>query len=61
MLNNESCPFDDPAHAGFGGIDFPDHHHLEMSPGDEVHAGRGFGLNTGAVGAAENYIQLLVR
>ena len=65
ILNNESCPFDDPAHASFGGYDFVDHHHLEVAPGDETRIGRGYGgilgLNTGAVGAAENYIHLLVR
>lgn len=56
--NNGGCPFDDPGGASFG----PD-----VCPGCEAgeYGGAGFGwaldLNTGASGAAANYIQMYVR
>ncbi len=61
--NNAGCPFDDPAFAAFGP--------REQCGGcpeetDRLeHDARGFGgplnLNTGAVGAGENFIQMLAR
>jgi hypothetical protein len=56
--NNNGCPFDDPSSASFG----PD-----IWPGavSQEYGNAGFGwalgLNTGAAGAAANYIQMYVR
>ena len=54
--NDAACPFDDPAEAGFG----PD----QAQPDVETPAvgfGRALGLNTGAPGMAENFLQMYVR
>jgi hypothetical protein len=55
-VNNDACPFDDPAQAGFG----PD----QGEPTVETSAvgfGRALGLNTGAPAVGENYLQMYVR
>jgi hypothetical protein len=56
MGNNGGCPFDDPGAASFG----PD---IGIPAGESGYAGLGYALdlNTGAPGAAANYIQMYVR
>jgi hypothetical protein len=61
---NQSCPFDDPAEAGLGPSN-PQCGACSSTTGNTEGTGRGFGralgLNTGTVGAAENYLQVYVR
>jgi hypothetical protein len=56
--NNGGCPFDDPGNASFGPDIYPE-------GASNEYGGSGFGwaldLNTGAPGAAANYIQMYVR
>ena len=58
--NNGPCPFDDPAGSSFG----PDGSPIGLAQEQEM-PGAGFGdplgLNAGAAGAAQNYIQMYVR
>jgi hypothetical protein len=58
MRNNGGCPFDDTGRSSFGPSNWPDAASQEY---DGVGFGWALDLNTGASGAAANYIQMYVR
>ncbi len=61
--NDAGCPLDDVGHNGFGNNKLYPAAESDASTGSQLGAGFGgaIGGNTGALGAAENYIQVWVR